>query len=806
MIKITVVITPHNFQGTIIEALESVASQTYPRDKIEIILIDDGWSDRTVALARSFLERNAMLSNVVVSDRAKGIGATMNVGWRAATGDWIQFLSSEGLLAPNKLAVQASLISEVSENIGVICSSWRRLSFSDRVWRVAGPVIFPVLTGPIVLKLISPHTGRLGPALFRKKAIEVIGGFSEGTKFAVDEHFMLRIAGSGERANLTAGRIICVEAASSSPLFFERESIDADSRYLKVGVARQHLENVLIAQERLRQDQCGILTPENIQEIASLCGESLSDLFQHDRATFQQYEQRLHEIDPSFIPSQTTRSPSKQWANSLALTQQWVSFKAAALASALIRGVWSPKYGLDRVWYMASNLLRAAVDIGARHAAALAPTRPSNRTLATGTVIVSTATLLFAGLLALGPFRNYGSSTGLVGQPQPSQELRAGSPNIIVASTIYVEPSSLWPLPVEIGQPQLIPPHSLLQIHGLPAAVTLSEGRRLSVDIWAVPMVGLSNLELLVAAGASGRWDLTLKLVAADGSALAQARSALSINGSTGSTTIATAAAKLPPDKADQGTQDARRRSEMTAALPEQTAPAVKPEPLHARTESAVTEGPAALPDKKPSVEQTEPQPVREGEAVAPKPSIAMAPAKLTAIPEVAASRVEPSRSATTTELNDDREAAPQPPAEHAQREATVSPIPVSEPSHASATVIPAEPPVVAAKPNQAPESKAPALMPEERQRVEKMIARGERELADGNISGARQFFLRAAEAGIARGALLLASTYDSHEYVRLRIQGVQPNSAEARKWYTRARELGAAQVDEQLLRLGAAN
>jgi TPR repeat protein len=85
------------------------------------------------------------------------------------------------------------------------------------------------------------------------------------------------------------------------------------------------------------------------------------------------------------------------------------------------------------------------------------------------------------------------------------------------------------------------------------------------------------------------------------------------------------------------------------------------------------------------------------------------------------------------------------------------------------------------------------------------MIARGEAALADGNVAGARQFFLRAAEAGIARGALLLASTYDAHEFARLRILGVQPNPAEARKWYQRARELGAPQADALLLRLGAA-
>jgi alkylhydroperoxidase family enzyme len=94
------------------------------------------------------------------------------------------------------------------------------------------------------------------------------------------------------------------------------------------------------------------------------------------------------------------------------------------------------------------------------------------------------------------------------------------------------------------------------------------------------------------------------------------------------------------------------------------------------------------------------------------------------------------------------------------------------------------------------------AATPGERERAEKMLARGKRNLEDGNIAIARQFFLRAAEAALARGALLLAATYDARELTRLRVQGVQPDLVVARKWYERARELGASEADERLDRL----
>jgi hypothetical protein len=97
-----------------------------------------------------------------------------------------------------------------------------------------------------------------------------------------------------------------------------------------------------------------------------------------------------------------------------------------------------------------------------------------------------------------------------------------------------------------------------------------------------------------------------------------------------------------------------------------------------------------------------------------------------------------------------------------------------------------------------------PALLgPKEREQAEKLVGRGERELGYGNIALARQFFLHAAKAGLARGALLLGSTYDARELAQLSVIGVQPNVALAREWYQRARDLGATEVDERLAGLG---
>jgi TPR repeat protein len=83
-----------------------------------------------------------------------------------------------------------------------------------------------------------------------------------------------------------------------------------------------------------------------------------------------------------------------------------------------------------------------------------------------------------------------------------------------------------------------------------------------------------------------------------------------------------------------------------------------------------------------------------------------------------------------------------------------------------------------------------------------RLINRGQQHLAQGNVAVARQYFLRAASAGSAAGALRLAETYDPRQLAQLRVVGLAADLAEARKWYERARDLGAPEAADRLSRL----
>jgi hypothetical protein len=133
--------------------------------------------------------------------------------------------------------------------------------------------------------------------------------------------------------------------------------------------------------------------------------------------------------------------------------------------------------------------------------------------------------------------------------------------------------------------------------------------------------------------------------------------------------------------------------------------------------------------------------------------------------------------------------------------QALVSPVvPMAPPPAPTERAIPVPP-----APVPAPERRPRALSPQDQQRTLGFVKKGDELLAAGNVEAARQFYERAADMGLAQGALALAATYDPNELARRQVVGgLQPDPAAAQRWYERARELGAAEAEDRLRRLSA--
>src|SRR4051794_4364611 len=106
--SVSVIIPTYNSGRWVAETLRSVPLQTFPRERLEIIVIDDASADDSAAVARAVLAGESIKHQVVVREKNGGVTSTRNLGWGMATGEWIQFLDADDLLAPHKIALQAA--------------------------------------------------------------------------------------------------------------------------------------------------------------------------------------------------------------------------------------------------------------------------------------------------------------------------------------------------------------------------------------------------------------------------------------------------------------------------------------------------------------------------------------------------------------------------------------------------------------------------------------------------------------------------------------------------------------------------
>jgi len=104
-VKVTIVIPVYNREKYIVAALESVLAQTFT--DFELLVIDDGSTDRSVALARSYGDPRMRL---VCHTTNLGVAKTRNQGLQLARGEYLAFLDSDDWAYPARLAKQVAFL------------------------------------------------------------------------------------------------------------------------------------------------------------------------------------------------------------------------------------------------------------------------------------------------------------------------------------------------------------------------------------------------------------------------------------------------------------------------------------------------------------------------------------------------------------------------------------------------------------------------------------------------------------------------------------------------------------------------
>jgi glycosyltransferase involved in cell wall biosynthesis len=106
---VSILIPAYNAEQWLAETIRSAMAQTWPRT--EIIVVDDGSRDGTLAVAKAFESSRVK----VVTQPNMGAPAARNKAFALAQGTYIQWLDADDLLDPRKIRVQMDAAREIAD-------------------------------------------------------------------------------------------------------------------------------------------------------------------------------------------------------------------------------------------------------------------------------------------------------------------------------------------------------------------------------------------------------------------------------------------------------------------------------------------------------------------------------------------------------------------------------------------------------------------------------------------------------------------------------------------------------------------
>mgnify|MGYP002737498535 CR=1 FL=1 len=107
---VSVIIPTFNRAATLKRTIDSALAQSYR--PLEVIVVDDGSTDGTEAVIRSYGDR---IHGIIQPNG--GPSAARNTGAEAATGEWLAFLDSDDVWKPEKIARQVNLVNRAGRRI-----------------------------------------------------------------------------------------------------------------------------------------------------------------------------------------------------------------------------------------------------------------------------------------------------------------------------------------------------------------------------------------------------------------------------------------------------------------------------------------------------------------------------------------------------------------------------------------------------------------------------------------------------------------------------------------------------------------
>ncbi|HEU6449236.1 MAG TPA: glycosyltransferase [Verrucomicrobiae bacterium] len=186
---VSILIPAYNAERWIDQAIQSAIAQTWPHK--EIIVVDDGSSDRTLCIADEFSKHGV---NVLFQPH-QSASTARNRAFSACKGDYIQWLDADDVLAPDKISRQMEFAEHCGNKRLLLSSEWGRFHFRtsraqfipNALWDDLSPVEW------LVRKLGRNIWMQPGTWLVSRELTEAAGPWDERLSFDDDGEYFCRV-------------------------------------------------------------------------------------------------------------------------------------------------------------------------------------------------------------------------------------------------------------------------------------------------------------------------------------------------------------------------------------------------------------------------------------------------------------------------------------------------------------------------------------------------------------------------------------------------------------------------------------
>ncbi len=246
--RVSVIMPAFNRENFIAESIKSVLAQTF--QDFELIIIDDGSTDKTISVAGTFVSDRRV--QIVKNEKHLGIAGTRNKALGLARGEYIAPLDSDDVwLDKEKLAKQTAYL-DAHPKCALVGGAIRHI---DTAGKTLKTVVFEQTDADLRNNILQHNPFPQSTLMYRKKAIDDCGGYDTSFQVCDDYNLWLCVGTKNSLANFpdvfTGYRIHDGNITRTKRLTAAREILDIVKSYASkyprssLGITKAYLRLIL---------------------------------------------------------------------------------------------------------------------------------------------------------------------------------------------------------------------------------------------------------------------------------------------------------------------------------------------------------------------------------------------------------------------------------------------------------------------------------------------------------------------------------------------------------------------------------